>query len=592
MTTQRVPLLGRYHSVKMESQVPIKMRDGVTLIADIIRPDTPGKFPVVLQRTPYDRKGFSRGGGLMGPEVLTLASHGYVVVIQDCRGRFDSEGEWRPFFSEVEDGYDTVEWCGAQPWSTGKVGMYGASYVGATQWLAAIARPPSLATICPRITSSGYYEGWTYQGGALEWGFAASWASMLVAQNLEHIMRNKEIPQAMMGTLMQTIDRLDKAYPTTPTKNFPGLTPELAPFFHEWIRHTSYDEYWRKVSIEDRHSQITVPSLNVGGWFDIFVGGTIKNYIGMKQKGATPAAKKPRLILGPWYHGPHGSMAGDYYFGMMASDMAIDLAGQQIKWYDYWLKGEQNGIDKEPPVRIFVMGENVWRNENEWPLARAVDTKFFFHSNGRANSLNGDGLLSQNSPVSEPPDTFLYDPRNPVPTKGGGLCCDGNFLPGGSFDQRAVEARPDVLCYTTPPLSEDVEVTGPVIVTLYAASSAPDTDFTAKLVDVCPVPDHCVHGLTDGIIRARFRDGTIRAAAPLKPGQVEQYLIDLVATSNVFKRGHSIRVEISSSNFPRFDRNPNTGREPFEEPELRLAHQVIFHTSEHPSHITLPLIPR
>ncbi|MSQ12468.1 MAG: CocE/NonD family hydrolase [Dehalococcoidia bacterium] len=595
MTTQRYPSMGKTHAIKVETSVPTKMRDGVTLYADIIRPEGSGKYPVLLQRTPYDRAGslVGRSSALMG-DMINMATHGYAVVIQDCRGRFESEGDWRPFFSEVDDGYDTVEWCAAQPWSTGKVGMYGGSYLGATQWLAAIAKPPSLVALFPSITSDGYYDNWTYQGGALGWLMALSWGGLIAAQNLEHTLRNKEIPQAMVSKLVQALEQLQKSYSSTPPKDVPGMSREIAPYFHEWLEHPTYDDYWKKISIVDRHNQITVPAYNVGGWFDIFARGTLSNFSGVRAKGATPKARQGRLLMGPWAHtGQLSGLTGDYYFGSAGAAATVDLLGQQMRWFDYWLKGEQNGIDKEPPVKIFIMGENVWRTENEWPLARAQETKFFLHSSGRANTLNGDGMLSRDANgASESPDAFLYDPRNPVPTKGGELCCDLLFFPGGSYDQRAIEARPDVLCYTTPPLAEDTEVTGPMTVTLYAATSAPDTDFTAKLVDVCPAPDHCVHSLVDGIIRARYRNGTGRAAPPLKSGQVEKYVIELGATSNLFKKGHSIRVEISSSNFPRFDRNPNTGEEPWKAAELRTATQMVFHTAEHPSHITLPIIPR
>jgi putative CocE/NonD family hydrolase len=582
--------MGNFTSLKVENRVPIKMRDGVTLYADIVRPDS-GKHPVVLVRTPYDRR-MAHGG--MGIDMMNLASHGYAVVIQDCRGRFESEGEFAPFHQETNDGYDTVEWCGHQSWSTGKVGMMGGSYVGATQWLAAIMRPPSLAAISPRITASNYYEGWTYVGGALAWGFAASWTlGQLVGANLENIRRNKEIPQSMMTELMNAIDNMDPAFHATPTTRLPGLNREIAPFFYEWIQHNTYDDYWKQVAIEERHNQVTVPSFNSGGWFDIFLGGTIKNYVGMRKSGPTPQSRQARLMLGPWFHGPTGAVAGDYYFGAKAGDIAIDLAGRQIRFFDHYLKNDNNGLDKEPPVHLFVMGENTWRTENEWPLARAQTAQFYLSSGGRANTLNGDGVLTRDAPrASQSPDVFLYDPRNPVPTRGGGTCCTQIFLPGGSFDQRPIEQRPDVLCYTTPPLAEDTEVTGPISMTLYAATSAPDTDFTAKLVDVCPAPDHCVHGITDGIIRAKYRSGTVSAARPLTSGQVERYNIDLVATSYLFKKGHCIRVEVSSSNFPRFDRNPNTGKAPFEETELRTATQAVYHSAEHPSSITLPLVSR
>jgi putative CocE/NonD family hydrolase len=273
----------------------------------------------------------------------------------------------------------------------------------------------------------------------------------------------------------------------------------------------------------------------------------------------------------------------------MAESFAIDFEGVQLRWYDHWVKGIDNGVRNDAPVRLFVMGENAWRDEREWPLARTQYTRYYLHSRGRANSLHGDGVLSTTEPGAEQPDRFLYDPRHPVPTRGGPLCCWPGALPQGAYDQTVVESREDVLVYSTPPLAQDVEVTGPVVVTLYAASSAVDTDFTAKLVDVHP--SGFVQNLTDGIIRARYRQSTARAEL-LEPGKVYAYTIDLWATSNVFKAGHCIRVEISSSNFPRFDRHPNTGGDLATATELVPAIQTVYHNGTSPSHVTLPLIPR
>jgi putative CocE/NonD family hydrolase len=296
------------------------------------------------------------------------------------------------------------------------------------------------------------------------------------------------------------------------------------------------------------------------------------------------------LLIGPWKHGlPLSSVSGDMAFGVMAESFAIDLEGVQLRWYDHWLKGIDNGVRHDAPVRLFVMGDNVWREEQEWPLARTQFTPYYLHSRGKANSRHGDGGLSPEEPGSEQPDRFLYDPRHPVPTRGGPLCCWPGALPQGAYDQTPVETREDVLVYTTPPLQGDVEVTGPVTVTLYAASSAVDTDFTAKLVDVHP--SGMAQNLTDGIIRARYRQSTAQAE-PIVPGQVYEYTIDLWATSNVFKAGHCIRLEISSSNFPRFDRNPNTGGELATETELLPAMQTVYHDGTYPSHVTLPIIPR
>ena len=578
--------MGPYKSIKTETDVPAVMSDGVTLYADIYRPDANGQFPVLLQRTPYNKAlPASRGASL---DAIRAASHGYSVVIQDTRGRFASEGEFYAFLDEPQDGYDTVEWCAAQPWCTGKVGMYGRSYVGATQWLTAITQPPSLAAIVPGITASDYYEGWTYQGGALAWGFILSWTlGRLALANLGAISRNQVIPDGAREALIQAVDHMDDSFLSLPLKDYPDLKGPLAPYFYDWITHSRSDDYWKRWRIEDFWPRINVPALNVGGWHDIFLKGTCRNYVGMTRGGATPEARSgQRLLVGPWHHGPFGDVSGEFYFGLGAA--TVDVDALHLRWFDHWLKGEDNGVREEPPVRIFVMGANQWREEQEWPLARARYLDYYLHSGGKANTDLLNGTLSTGSPGSEPADNYLYDPRDPTPTRGGALCCGQAFVAGGAYDQKDIEARPDVLVYSTPPLEEDVEVTGPVSLTLYAASSAVDTDFSAKLVDVAPCG--CARNLTDSIIRARYRESTDTAAL-IEPGQVYEYNIDLVATSNVFLKGHRIRLEVSSSNFPRFDRNPNTGREPWEETEPIPAVQQVYHTSEYLSRLTLPVIP-
>ncbi len=582
-------LKGTYTSIKVETDVPVPMRDGVRLYADIYRPDTPGRYPVLLQRTPYDKTAPAARTLVM--DAIRAASHGFAVVIQDGRGRHTSEGEFYPFMNEMEDGYDTVEWCAAQPWSTGKVGMYGRSYVGATQWLAAASCPPSLAAISPGQTASDYYEGWTYQGGALASGFLISWGlSRLVLANLPKLTQDKGVPPEKREELIEAVDGMKEAFQYLPLKEFPYLKDGVAPYFYDWLAHPQDDEYWRQWRIQDYHSRIGVPAFNLGGWYDIFLKGTLLNFVGMQEGGASERARSgQRLIIGPWHHGNPESESGQFYFGFMASGAAIDLDGQQLRWFDHWLKGEDNGLEKEAPVRIFVMGENVWRDEWEWPLARTQYVDYYLHSGGKSNTLSGDGILTPEPPNDEPSDLFLYDPRDPVPSRGGGLCCGPSFVPGGAFDQREIEARPDVLVYTTPPLEVDTEVTGPITVTLYAASSASDTDFTAKLVDVCPCG--CSRNLADGIIRARYRD-SLSTPTFMEPGQVYNFTIDLVATSNLFERGHRIRLEVSSSNFPRFNRNLNTKTEPWEEAIPQPALQRVLHDSQHPSHVTLPIVPR
>ena len=577
------------HSLKVETNVPVAMRDGTTLYADVYRPDGSGPFPVLLQRTPYDK---TTPGAALSLDPLKAVKQGYAVVIQDTRGRFASEGEFYCFRDDTNDGYDTVEWAASQPWSSGKVGMYGASYVGATQWLTAVSGPPHLTAIVPNVTASNYHEGWTYQGGAFELGFNVSWTlGQLSLANFKNLSAVKNIPEDRRQKLIEAVDSMENSFLDSPMKEFPHLKGGLADYFYDWVAHPDYDDYWKNLCIEESHSRITAPAINIGGWYDIFLGGTIRNYLGMREKGATEEARKgQKLIIGPWQHTSRGtSVVGSHYFGLAADALALDLDGIHFKWFDYWLKGENNGVLDEPPVRIFVMGDNVWRDEQEWPLSRARPTDYYFHSQGQANSLNGDGTLSTEPPREEPTDVFLYNPANPVPTRGGALCCNPYFAANGVFEQKEIEARDDVLVYTTPPLEREVEVTGPVIVTLWAATSATDTDFTAKLVDVCE--DGCARNLTDGIIRARYRDSMVSPTL-VEPGMAYRYTIDLWATSNVFKAGHRIRVEISSSNFPRFDRNTNTGNTIAQDTEFKPALQTVLHNGQHPSHINLSIIPR
>jgi putative CocE/NonD family hydrolase len=558
------------YAVVVQTGVRVKMRDGVTLVADIYRPKAEGKFPVLLTRTPYNRRDAYTG--------TYLATRGYVAILQDTRGRFDSEGEFYPFKNEMNDGYDTIEWAAALDYSNGDVGMFGGSYVGATQMLAAISKPPHLKAIFPYVTASEYYDGWTYQNGALMQWFTSSWTTGLA----EDTLRRKTSGQARPKEWVAQLPVEDYRLISTPTAT------DVAPYFRDWVEHERDDEYWRRWKISDHYKELDIKSLHSGGWHDIFLKGSIKNFVEMRKGAATqPARDGQRLLIGPWAHAgtsPEGKI-GDVVFGKNA---VLDFNGTIVKWFDYALKGVKNEFASDAPVRIFVMGDNVWRDEKEFPLARTAYTKYFLHSNKGANSLNGDGALATQTPGKEKPDNFEYDPQNPVPTLGGRLCC-GNAIAPGPFDQRANETRQDVLVFSTPPLERDTEVTGYITVELYATSSATDTDFTAMIVDVDA--NGYARFLTDGIVRARYRNSTERAE-PVEPGKIYKYTIDLWATSNVFKAGHRIRVYISSSNFPRFNRNLNTGEATMRATRMIKAQQTIYHDAEHPSAIVLPVIPK
>ena len=562
------------YAITFESDVEMKTRDGVTLYADIYRPKADGQFPVLLQRTPYGKNN-DVSIGLQG------AARGYVMIIQDVRGRFASEGEWYVFKHESEDGYDTVEWAAALPYSNGKVGMWGGSYVGATQLLAAIAHPPHLAGICPFVTGSNYHENWTYQGGAFEQWFSESWTSRLAKDTFDRQLTR--VTDATVGDSQLPL----ASYPLFNTIDFrtSELMASLAPYFLDWLAHPAYDDYWRGWSIQEHYSDITVPVLNIAAWYDIFQGGSLQNYVGLKTQAGSEAARRGQhLLVTLGGHAGQGRKVGDVDFGAVAQFNDDDAT---LDWYDYLFKGAQNEFAQKP-VTIFVMGLNQWRQEDDWPLVRAKTTKYFLHSQGAANSAGGDGSLSTKAPNSEPPDHYVYDPANPVPTIGGPLCCDPAHLKPGARDQRPAETRADVLVYSTRAFPEDVEVTGPVNVELYVESSALDTDFTAKLVDVGP--DGFARNLTDGIIRARYRDSREKADL-LKPGQVYKLTIDLWSTSNVFLKGHALRLEISSSNFPRFDRNLNTAEQPESGQQFISATNVIFHDHKRPSALILPIVP-
>jgi uncharacterized protein len=572
-TTASAP--ARYE-VAFEHNVAAKMRDGVTLRADIYRPRAEGKFPVLLERTPYDKT--QEGDfGMKG------AARGYLVVVQDTRGRYASEGEWYTFRNEANDGYDTVEWAATLPYADGKVGMFGGSYVGATQFWAAIAHPPHLAGIAPDVTASNYHDGWTYQGGAFEQWFNQSWASGLTEDTLRRASERTTAPLEWRTVLPLT---------DYPLRTAPDMKT-LAPYYADWLAHPSYDDYWKTLSIEEHYGQIQVPVFNLAAWYDIFLGGSLRNYQLLKSKGGSEAARKgQRLLVGLGGHagGWEQRKIGDVDFGEKAP---FDGDALVLDWYDMLLKGSHNAFAGGKAVRIFVMGRNEWRNEDDWPLARAKATKYFLHSGGNANSLAGDGVLSMDVGASALPavqtkDVFEYDPANPVPTIGGPLCCRGDLLKPGPFDQTAAEQRKDVLVYSTAALAKDLEVTGPVTAELWVSSSAMDTDITAKLVDVAP--NGYAQNLTEGILRLRYRDSREREE-PLKPGVIYKVKVDLWATSNVFLAGHRIRLEISSSNFPRFDRNLNTGEEQARATRVIKATNTVVHDREHPSALILPVVP-
>lgn len=570
-------------SVRKEANVPATMRDGTVLFADVYRPVEPGSYPVLLMRLPYNK---SLGmASVYGPP-SAYAAQCYIVVIQDVRGQYTSGGTFYPFRHEPEDGYDSVEWAATLSDSNGKVGMYGFSYVGATQWLAAIKAPPHLAAIAPGHTSSDYYDGWSYEGGAFSLAFKESWPSASLATGTVRRLGD----QSAVDKLAKAQSEIWSTYSYLPIKSYPWLSserPEAGSYFFDWVKHSDRDDYWRQWSIRERWGDVKVPALNLAGWYDVFLNGSVENFAGMRRQGGSDVAKSgQKLIVRPYVHIPWDTKSGDVDFGPEAANKTLE---QQVRFFDYWLKGKANGVDKDPAVRVFVMGANTWREADDWPIPGTRFTTYYLRSQGQANSLYGNGQLTTEPPAAnEPADRFVYDPANPVPSKGGHSCCTAPVAPVGPYDQTDIEKRADVLVYSTPPLTEPVEVTGPITVKLYAASSAPDTDWTAKLVDVRP--DGKVINLNNGIIRASKRNALDRSE-PIEPGKVYEYTISVFPTSNLFKAGHQIRLEISSSNFPHYDRNLNTGARFGDDAQMVVARQTVFHDASRQSHVVLPIMP-
>ena len=563
------------NDIRIENRVPVPMRGGVILYADVYRPAKEGKYPVIVSRTPYSTERYPR----YYASAVYFSRRGYVYVYQDVRGRHESEGKWEPFRDDIEDGYDTIEWAAKQPWSNGKVGMEGGSYLGQVQWRAAQATPPHLETIFPRVASTSIYHDWITVNGGWRLAFNFGWGPV---RQESRIMQNTG-PHTMPGG-PEGIS-YDKVVWRLPLKGMQGLVGRNAQFYKDWLAHPDYDDYWRKVSVEEHFDEINVPVHTMGGFFDMFAQGTLRGYEGVSKKGATERARKgSHMVIGPWEHGV-SQKVGDMDWGEAAVVEGNALA---LRWFDYWLRGVDNGLNKEPPVKVFVMGRNEWCYDNEYPLARTQYRPLYLQSGGNASGSQGDGTLSWDKPRGgAASDKYHYDPANPVPSLGGANCC-GVGTTSGARDQRPIEGRADVLVYTSDYLEEEVEVIGPVKLVLHASSSAVDTDFVAKLVDV--YPDGRSINVAEGILRARYRNG-LSVPELLEPGEAYEMEVDMIGTANLFQKGHRIRVHVTSSHFPQFSRNLNTG-EPFGTSKvMKVAEQTVYHTAERPSHILLPVIP-
>ena len=566
------------YKITLESNVEAAMRDGVVLRADVFRPDVEGKFPVILERTPYDK-----GAERFHEKGAKLAERGFLYVVQDVRGRYGSDGEFMPgFFSgdhmDDVDGYDAVEWAASLPWSTGKVGTTGGSYDGWTQLELAHTRPPHLNATMPQLICANLLD--REMSAVLRLGRVLWWSINTLAPD-QRVRDNAPTGPRTLDEAEELFLSRDRGkwYWYLPLLEIPDdAMYGIGPHWRKWLNDHATDHF----GFEGKHRSMAVPTLTQTGWYDQQVM-SIKNFTGLKENAATGLARSNQyLIVGPWTHDGTDwpTKLGDMDFGPEAHIDYYDITSQ---WYRRWLYDEEDAIANWPKVRIFVMGDNTWRNEEDWPLARTRYVPYYLHSEGGAASVEGDGTLSGKPPGEEPADEYVYDPRDPVMTL---YQQRGQHEP---LDQRALDDRRDILRFATPPLQQEVEVTGHIRLKLYAASTACDTDFVAKLLDIWP--NGFAQELCYGIVRARYRE-SFENPSLIEPGMVYEYDIAINPTSNVFKRGHRIRLDVSSSDFPNFDRNHNTGGNDYADATLVAARQTVLHDAARPSHVILPIIPR
>ena len=576
------PLHGRLmKDVRVLYNVPCTLRDGTVLYADVYRPNDEARYPAIVNRTPYLKDNLGPVIGYM--HALEFAAAGYNVVFQDVRGTGHSEGVCDPAGHQDEDGYDTVEALAAMPWCDGQVGMIGESYHGFSQLACARANPPHLKAICPFQTS------WTKFPAIYDFGvFSPVLFGWIYGRCFD---REQYYPGQYKKEALEQMTyfgaRGEEQAAWLPLKDMPAAridgVPELQ-FQRDLLEHIDDPAYLASIGRVEGFEQVTVPTLCLTGWNDFLRDKTIYNFMEFQKRGGSDACRKgARLIIGPWLHGDRlERVIEGIDYGPEASGDSIDMVGKLIQWYDWWTKGKTGAFMEGKPVLLFIMGENTWREESEWPLQRTVYTPWYFHSGGRANTLSGDGTLATALPADEPADAFDYDPMNPCPSS------TGDRTRWMTQDQRPNERRDDVLVYTTPPFAQDTELTGPIRVELYASSSAVDTDFVAKVSLV--LADGVVRPLGMKLVRARYRNG--HTAQPLTPGEIVRYTIEAANTALLLQKGQAIRVDITSSLFPDADRNMNTGGRVGYETEGVIAHQRIYHDKEHPSCVILPVIPR
>lgn len=572
-------------SIIVEKSVAVPMRDGVVLRADVYRPQAPGPHPVLLQRTPYNRELWPITAMTLDP--VRAAAAGYAVVIQDVRGRWASEGDtFFPYRDELNDGHDSVAWAAAQGWSSGAVGCYGLSYMGGTSWLAAASGHPALKALSPTTAPCDFWHNHFWRGGALNIGLLAMWSMRAIGPTA--LIRGRPDPAEFFPLLRQLVDDMDDfetVLRQLPLEQFAPTRPgdeRFVPFFFEMLRHAEPDAWTKNLLVSGRHASVTAPSLSIAGWHDLLLAGDLQHFKSMREHaGSDIARKESRLIIGPWAHAMFHNVVGEVDFGFRANglflDMKEDLTRLQLRWFDRWLKEDGAG-EPEAPVKIFVQGKNRWRDEQEWPPARAQT---------RAWYLNGDGSLARERVASgTSARSYVYDPNDPCPTCGGTLLLPTQYTPG-PVDQARILGRRDVLEYTSAVLEEDLEITGALRAVLYVATSGRDTDFMLKLCDVHP--DGRTFNVCDGVLRLSLRDGERRE--PVEPNARLRVEIDLWGTSMLFKAGHRLRVLVTSSDFPRYDRNPNTGELAHVATVLEPALQKVFHGEDCASHLLLPEMP-
>lgn len=553
------------YEVIKELGIKQTMRDGTNLSSYIYRPNSNAKLPVILTRTPYSTaEGFFKR---FDEDAKFFASNGYVYMIQDCRGKNDSDGVFNPFHDDNYDGFDTIAWILKQKWSNGNIGTIGASYSAWNQWTTAVLNPPGLKTMISVVALPDPVKNVPYQNGALV---------LTMAEWMAIIEGKRNIPTEIYDTELLLWH--------LPLKTMDNQFGRNSKIWQDWIAHPSSDEFWTKTFYQDKLDRIHIPALHVSGWYDDDLIGTHLNYTTITQHPNFDQSYYQKLIIGPWQHKVNRSTKiGDMDFGNSA---LIDLRNIELQWFDRFLKGVNNEIDKDLPVEIFVLGENKWRKEKSWPPEDVKYTPYYLHSSGKANTLYGDGLISVTIPARvEKVDFYTYDPLDPVPY----ISDSQDIAAEGPFDQKSIEKRDDVLVYQTAPLDRKTEVTGPIKLKLFVSSSAVDTDFWAQLTDVFP-NGYSMH-LTENIMRATYRN-SLEKYELLIPNKITEIVIDLWIISNVFKKGHRIRLDISSSCFPKYNRNTNMNHRFGEDTELITAEQKIYHDKDFPSRLLLPIITK